>query len=68
MLLSAMTRHRVNLAGITTGARLLVIIGYIIVCGSVFGGFAASGGHLASLFQPLALVMTLPVLINQGWL
>jgi chemotaxis protein MotA len=36
---------------------LLVIIGYIIVCASVFGGFAASGGHLASLFQPLELVM-----------
>ncbi|MDM5178675.1 flagellar motor stator protein MotA [Massilia sp. CCM 8695] len=36
---------------------MLVILGYIIVCGSVFGGFAASGGHLASLFQPLELVM-----------
>ncbi len=36
---------------------MLVIIGYIIVCASVFGGFAASGGHLASLFQPLELVM-----------
>jgi chemotaxis protein MotA len=36
---------------------LLVIIGYVIVCASVFGGFAASGGHLGSLFQPLELVM-----------
>ncbi|MCE3605227.1 flagellar motor stator protein MotA [Massilia sp. P8910] len=36
---------------------MLVILGYIIVCGSVFGGFAASGGHLGSLFQPLELVM-----------
>jgi chemotaxis protein MotA len=36
---------------------LFVILGYIIVCASVFGGFAASGGHLASLFQPLELVM-----------
>ncbi|MGZ8294268.1 MAG: motility-associated protein, partial [Telluria sp.] len=36
---------------------MLVIIGYVIVCASVFGGFAASGGHLASLFQPLELVM-----------
>jgi chemotaxis protein MotA len=36
---------------------LLVIIGYIIVCASVFGGFVASGGHMAALFQPLELVM-----------
>jgi len=36
---------------------LLVIIGYIIVCASVFGGFAMAGGHLAALFQPLELLM-----------
>jgi len=36
---------------------VLVIIGYIIVCGSVFGGFALAGGHLAALFQPLELLM-----------
>jgi chemotaxis protein MotA len=36
---------------------LYVILGYIIVCGSVFGGFAMSGGHLAALFQPLELLM-----------
>jgi chemotaxis protein MotA len=36
---------------------VLVIIGYIIVVASVFGGFAWSGGHLASLFQPLELLM-----------
>jgi chemotaxis protein MotA len=36
---------------------LLVIIGYIVVCASVFGGFAAIGGHLAALWQPLELVM-----------
>jgi chemotaxis protein MotA len=36
---------------------VLVIIGYIIVLASVFGGFALSGGHLASLFQPLELLM-----------
>jgi chemotaxis protein MotA len=36
---------------------LLVIIGYIIVCASVFGGFALAGGHLAALFQPLELLM-----------
>jgi chemotaxis protein MotA len=36
---------------------LLVIIGYVIVCASVFGGFAMAGGHLAALFQPLELLM-----------
>ena len=36
---------------------MLVIVGYIIVCASVFGGFALAGGHLAALFQPLELLM-----------
>ncbi len=36
---------------------MLVIIGYLIVLASVFGGFAISGGHLASLFQPVELLM-----------
>ncbi|MGK5047479.1 flagellar motor stator protein MotA [Janthinobacterium sp. GB4P2] len=36
---------------------MLVIIGYIIVCASVFGGFAMAGGHLAALFQPIELLM-----------
>jgi chemotaxis protein MotA len=36
---------------------LLVIIGYIVVCASVFGGFALAGGHLAALFQPIELLM-----------
>ena len=36
---------------------MLVIIGYIIVCASVFGGFALAGGHLAALFQPIELLM-----------
>ena len=36
---------------------MLVIIGYIVVCASVFGGFAMAGGHLAVLFQPLELLM-----------
>ncbi|HZG22770.1 MAG TPA: flagellar motor stator protein MotA [Herbaspirillum sp.] len=36
---------------------MLVIIGYVIVMGSVFGGFALSGGHLGALFQPLELLM-----------
>lgn len=36
---------------------MLVIIGYVIVFASVFGGFALAGGHLASLFQPVELLM-----------
>jgi chemotaxis protein MotA len=36
---------------------LLVIIGYVVVCVCVFGGFAMAGGHLAALFQPLELLM-----------
>lgn len=36
---------------------MLVIVGYIIVCASVFGGFAMAGGHLPALFQPLELLM-----------
>ncbi|XTZ39329.1 flagellar motor stator protein MotA [Salmonella enterica] len=36
---------------------MLVIIGYIVVFATVFGGFALSGGHLASLFQPTELLI-----------
>lgn len=36
---------------------MLVIIGYVIVLGSVFGGFVISGGHLAALWQPVELLM-----------
>ena len=36
---------------------MLVIIGYILVCLSVFGGFALAGGHLSALLQPIELLM-----------
>ncbi|MES2352871.1 MAG: flagellar motor stator protein MotA [Pseudomonadota bacterium] len=36
---------------------MLFVIGMIIVCGSVFGGYALSGAHLGALFQPLELLM-----------
>lgn len=36
---------------------MLVIIGYLIVLGSVFGGYALAGGHLYALFQPIELLM-----------
>jgi chemotaxis protein MotA len=33
------------------------VIGYLIVLGAVFGGFALGGGHLAALFQPIELLI-----------
>jgi chemotaxis protein MotA len=36
---------------------VLVILGYVIVMVSVFGGFAMAGGHLAVLLQPIELLM-----------
>ncbi|HJV81323.1 flagellar motor stator protein MotA [Noviherbaspirillum sp.] len=36
---------------------MLVLVGYLIVLGSVFGGFAIAGGHLAALLQPVELLM-----------
>jgi chemotaxis protein MotA len=36
---------------------MIGIIGSLIVMGSVFGGFALAGGHLAALLQPLELLM-----------
>lgn len=36
---------------------MLVIVGYVVVLASVFGGFAMAGGHLGALFQPIELLM-----------
>jgi chemotaxis protein MotA len=36
---------------------MLVIVGYVIILISVFGGYALAGGHLASLLQPIELLM-----------
>jgi chemotaxis protein MotA len=36
---------------------MLVILGYVIVIGSVFGGFAIAGGHVAAMLQPVELLM-----------
>jgi chemotaxis protein MotA len=36
---------------------MLVIIGYVVVLASVFGGYALAGGHLGGLFQPIELLM-----------
>jgi chemotaxis protein MotA len=36
---------------------MLIIVGYVVVLGSVFGGYALAGGHLGGLYQPLELLM-----------
>jgi chemotaxis protein MotA len=36
---------------------VLVIIGYLVVIATVFGGFVISGGNLAALFQPVELLI-----------
>ncbi len=36
---------------------MLVIAGYIVILVSVFGGFVLAGGHIASLWQPVELLM-----------
>jgi chemotaxis protein MotA len=36
---------------------VLVIVGYVVVLASIFGGFAMAGGHMAALFQPIELLM-----------
>ena len=36
---------------------MLIIFGYLIVIGSVFGGFALAGGHMSGLLQPVELLM-----------
>lgn len=36
---------------------MLVIVGYLIVMGSVFGGYALMGGHLGVLYQPMELLI-----------
>lgn len=36
---------------------MFVIIGYIIVLASCLGGFVASGGHVAAIWQPLEIVI-----------
>lgn len=36
---------------------MLVLLGYLVVLGSVFGGYALMGGHFGALYQPLELLM-----------
>ena len=36
---------------------MLVILGYTVVLGSVFGGYALMGGHFGALYQPLEVLI-----------
>jgi chemotaxis protein MotA len=36
---------------------VLVLVGYLVVLGAVFGGYAIMGGHFGVLFQPVELLM-----------
>jgi hypothetical protein len=36
---------------------MFVIVGYLVVVGSVIGGYALAGGHIAALLQPVELLM-----------
>lgn len=36
---------------------MFVLIGYLVVLGAIFGGYALAGGHLGALWQPLELLM-----------
>ena len=35
---------------------MFVIVGYLVIIGAVFGGFALGGGHIAALFQPVEML------------
>ncbi|GDX84594.1 flagellar motor protein MotA [Methylococcaceae bacterium] len=36
---------------------MLVIIGYVVVCASLIGGYTGGGGHLGILFQPFEYII-----------
>ena len=36
---------------------MLIIVGYIVVLGSVLGGYMMVGGHLGALYQPSELLI-----------
>lgn len=36
---------------------MILVVGYLVVLGSIFGGFALAGGHLGALWQPMELLM-----------
>lgn len=36
---------------------MLVLLGYLVVIGSVFGGFVLAGGHMGALYQPFEFLI-----------
>lgn len=36
---------------------MLILLGYPVVIGTVFGGYVMTGGHLGALYQPAELVI-----------
>lgn len=36
---------------------MFIIIGWVVVLGSVLGGFSLMGGHIAALYQPFELLV-----------
>lgn len=36
---------------------MLILLGYLVVIGTVFGGYVMTGGHLGALYQPAELVI-----------
>ena len=36
---------------------MLILLGYLVVLGTVFGGYMMTGGHLGALYQPAELVI-----------
>ena len=36
---------------------MLVLVGYVVVLGAVFGGYSLAGGHMGAMYQPLELLM-----------
>ena len=36
---------------------MLILLGYLVVIGTVFGGYMMTGGHLGALYQPAELVI-----------
>src|SRR5437870_9216932 len=57
MAVAAAPRMRRHAPKTNGDSAMLVMVGYLIVIASVFGGFALTGGHLAAMLQPVELLM-----------
>ncbi|MBF4846261.1 flagellar motor stator protein MotA, partial [Cronobacter sakazakii] len=36
---------------------MLILIGYLVILGTVFGGYMITGGELGALYQPAELII-----------